>query len=92
MGGGVGYYFSEWILEGEPGMDFTCADPRRFGPWATKRFACARNREQFGDNFGIHYPDYQMKTGRGIRRFPVHDAYTAAGAVWASDQGWELPA
>ena len=92
MGGGVGYYFSEWILEGEPGMDFVHMDPRRFGPWATRRFACARNREQFGDNFGIHYPDYQMKTGRGIRRFPVHDAYTAAGAVWASDQGWELPA
>ena len=92
MGGGVGYYFSEWILEGEPGMDFVHTDPRRFGPWATRRFACARNREQFGDNFGIHYPDYQMKTGRGIRRFPVHDAYTAAGAVWASDQGWELPA
>ena len=48
--------------------------------------------EKFGENFGIHYPDYQMKTGRGVKRFPVHDAYAAAGAVWASDQGWELPA
>ena len=27
MGGGVGYYFSEWILEGEPGMDFVHTDP-----------------------------------------------------------------
>ena len=92
MGAGVGFHLSEWILDGEPGIDFVRADPRRYGPWATKRFACARNREKFGDNFGIHYPDYQMKTGRGVKRFPVHDAYAAAGAVWASDQGWELPA
>ena len=92
MGAGVGFYLSEWILDGEPGIDFIRADPRRYGPWATRRFACARNREKFGDNFGIHYPDYQMKTARGVKRFPVHDAYAAAGAVWASDQGWELPA
>ena len=92
MGCGVGYYLSQWILEGEPGIDFIRTDPRRYGRWATKRFACARNRERFGDNFGIHYPDYQMKTARGVKRFPVHDAYTAAGAVWSSDQGWELPA
>ena len=92
MGCGIGYYLSQWILEGEPGIDFIRTDPRRYGRWATKRFACARNRERFGDNFGIHYPDYQMKTARGVKRFPVHDAYSAAGAVWSSDQGWELPA
>ena len=57
MGAGVGFYLSEWILDGEPGIDFVRADPRRYGPWATRRFACARNREKFGDNFGIHYPD-----------------------------------
>ena len=92
MGAGTGYYLSRWILDGDPGIDFIRTDPRRYGPWATKRFAGVRNREKFGDNFGIHYPDYQMKTGRGVKRFPVHDAYTAAGAVWSSDQGWELPA
>ncbi len=92
MGGGVGYYYSRWILDGDPGIDFISTDPRRYGGYATKRYASSRNREAFGDNFGIHYPDYQNKTARGVRRYPVHDAYTAAGAVWASDCGWEVPA
>ena len=64
MGGGLGYYFSEWILEGEPSIDMSGGDPRRFGSWATKRFASERNREQFGNNFGVFYPDYQMQMGR----------------------------
>lgn len=91
MGGGVGFYLSRWILEGEPGMDMMGADPRRYSGYATKRYAAERNRETFGNNFGVHYPDYQLKTARGVKRFPVHDALTAAGAVWGSDSGWELP-
>ena len=91
MGGGVGFYLARWILEGDPGMDMLSADPRRYSDFATKRYAAARNRETFGNNFGVHYPDYQLTTARGVRRFPVHDALARVGAVWGSEAGWELP-
>ena len=89
--GGIGYYLSEWIIEGEPSIDMWDFDVRRYGDYATKNYASLRNREVFGFNFGIHFPDFQWSTARGIHRFPVHDRLTRAGACWGSDYGWEVP-
>jgi dimethylglycine dehydrogenase len=90
-GGGIGHHLAEWIMSGEASVDLSDIDPRRFGGFATKGYACRRNREVFGRILGVFYNDHQWETARGLKRWPVHDRYTRAGAVWGSVYGWEVP-
>ena len=91
MGGGVGHYLSEWIVEGEPGIDLSEIDCRRFGAYANKRWAAVKVREAFGNNFGIHYPGYEWPAGRPNKTAPCFDRLSREGAVWGSVYGWEVP-
>ncbi len=54
--GGSGWQLAEWITEGEPGIDMWDADPRRFGPYANKRYTKIKNEEAYEHIFIIHYP------------------------------------
>ena len=91
MGGGIATHLAEWITEGEPGIDLSEIDLRRFGGHATKKWASIKNREAFGHNFGIHYPGYEWPAGRPAKTAPAYDRHTAMGAVWGSVYGWEAP-
>ena len=55
--GGAGWQLAEWIVEGEPGIDMLAVDPRRFGPYTSKRYVVAKNEETYRNVFTIHYPD-----------------------------------
>ena len=35
--GGAGWQLAEWIVEGEPSIDMMGVDPRRFGPYASRK-------------------------------------------------------
>src|SRR6266851_2598455 len=54
MGGGLGHYLSELIVEGGCSIDFSEYDPRRFGDHANKAYARIKCPEAFGNNFGIY--------------------------------------
>jgi dimethylglycine dehydrogenase len=91
MGGGLGHYLSEMIVEGDCSIDFTEFDPRRFGSHVNKPYASIKAREAFGNNFGIYYPDYEWPAARPLKTSPCHDRLKAAGAVFGSVNGWEVP-
>ena len=91
MGGGIGHYLSEWMIDGEPGIDLSEIDCRRFGAYANKRWTAVKAREAFGHNFGIHYPGYEWPAGRPNRSAPSHGRLSERGAVWGAVYGWEVP-
>lgn len=92
MGGGLGYYLAEMIVDGECSIDFVDYDPRRFGDHVNKPFACIKSREAFGNNFGIFYPDYEWPAARPSKAPPCYDRLKACRAVFGSFNGWEVPA
>ena len=89
MGGGIADQLASWILDGEPEIDVSEIDCRRFGGYANKVWTGNRNRETFGHNFGVHFPDFQWQSGRPSKTMPCYDRLSLAGAVWGSVYGWE---
>ena len=89
--GGAGWQLAEWIVEGEPGIDMLAADPRRFGPYTSKRYVVKKNEETYRNVFVIHFPDEERPDGRPCKTSPVYDKLDRMGAVWGQRYGWERP-
>jgi glycine cleavage system aminomethyltransferase T/glycine/D-amino acid oxidase-like deaminating enzyme len=89
---GVGKAMAEWIEAGEPPMDLWEVDIARFDRAAASRgFLVERMQEAVANQFDMHWPFKQMRTGRGVRRSPLHDGFARAGAVFGAPAGWERP-
>src|SRR5690242_14891571 len=90
--GGAGQALAQWILTGDPGIDLTASDIRRFAPFHGNN---AWLRDRVGEILGLHYalpwPNRELATARPFRRSPVHHLLEAAGAVFGSRMGWERP-
>ena len=89
--GGAGWQLAEWIAEGEPSIDMTGVDPRRFGPYASRGYLRAKNEEAYANVFTVHYPDEERQAARPLKRAPCYDRMKALGAVFGSVYGWERP-
>ena len=87
--GGSGWQLAEWIVEGEPGIDMWDADPRRFGPYANKRYTKIKNEEAYEHIFIIHYPFEERPGARPAKTAPCYDRMKALGAVFGQKYGWE---
>src|SRR6516162_10006372 len=90
--GGAGQALAQWILTGDPGIDLTASDIRRFAPFqGNNRWL----RDRVGEILGLHYampwPNRELATARPFRRSPVHHLLEAAGACFGSRNGWERP-
>ncbi len=87
--GGSGWQLAEWIVAGEPGIDMLAVDPRRFGPYTSKRYVVKKNEETYRNVFVIHFPDEERPDARPAKTSPVYDKIDAKGAVWGQRYGWE---
>ena len=87
--GGAGWQLAEWIVEGEPGIDMLAVDPRRFGPYTSRRYVVQKNEETYRNVFTVHFPDEERPDGRPAKTSPVYDKLRARGAVWGQRYGWE---
>ncbi|MBE9553498.1 MAG: FAD-dependent oxidoreductase, partial [Proteobacteria bacterium] len=88
--GGVGKAVSNWILEGDPGLDLWPFDIRRFGSLhANHRFLHDRAIESYSKYYAIHWPGEELETARGVRRSPLYQTLKEQGAVFGSKFGWE---
>src|SRR6516165_3683715 len=90
--GGAGQALAQWILAGDPGIDLTASDIRRFGPFhGNYRWL----RDRVGEILGLHYalpwPNRELATARPFRRSPVHHLMAEANACFGSRMGWERP-
>jgi 4-methylaminobutanoate oxidase (formaldehyde-forming) len=90
--GGVGRVLADWIRDRHPPMDLTDVDVRRMHPFQSNRsYLRERTTESLGLLYAMHWPFYQVRTARGVRRSPFHDRLVAAGACMGETAGWERP-
>lgn len=87
--GGVGKYLTEWIIDGEPSIDLSTLDPRRFGNWTSKAYTLAKVHEAYRLQYQLAVPDNEREAGRPVKTVPVYDLQKAQGAVFGSRYGWE---
>lgn len=90
-GGTMGARLSRWILNGDPGMDMSALDPRRFGDYVTKRWTADKVRETWGRHMLAHIPGEDTPAGRPLKTVGSYDLLTAKGAVWTVLDGYEVP-
>src|SRR5215467_2804010 len=90
--GGAGRALAEQILTGDPGLDMTVTDIRRFAAFHGNN---AWLRDRVGEILGLHYaipwPNRELTTARPFRRSPVHHLLAEANACFGSRNGWERP-
>jgi dimethylglycine dehydrogenase len=89
--GGAGDLLSDWMVNGEPAIDPWDVDPRRFGPYANKRYTKIKNEECYEHVFIHHYPLEERPGARPAKTAPCYDRMKALGAVFGQKYGWERP-
>jgi heterotetrameric sarcosine oxidase gamma subunit len=90
--GGAGKALADWIVDGDPGVDLTVVDIRRFaGFHGSNRWLRDRVAEVLGLHYAISWPNRELETARPMRRSPVHHLLREAGACFGSKMGWERP-
>jgi dimethylglycine dehydrogenase len=87
--GGSGWQLAEWIVEGEPGIDMMAVDPRRYGPYTSKRYVVEKNEETYRNVFVTHFPDEERPAARPAKTSPIYDKLARMGAVFGQRYGWE---
>jgi glycine cleavage system T protein len=90
--GGIGKVLADWINDGHPPMDLASVDVRRNMPFQSNgRYLHDRVTETLGLLYAVHWPFYQYRTSRGVRRMPLHEKHAQAGACFGETAGWERP-
>lgn len=86
----AGRFIAEWIVEGAPSADVATLDVRRFAAALSQEsFLRARVSEIPGYHCRIHALDDDYASGRSLRLPAMHADWAAAGARFASVNGWE---
>jgi glycine cleavage system aminomethyltransferase T/glycine/D-amino acid oxidase-like deaminating enzyme len=88
--GGAGLALAQWIVAGEPNLDLSPVDIRRFVPMqGNKRWLRGRVQEIVGLHFAMAWPNREPESARGVRRSPIHHLLDAQGACFGTKMGWE---
>ncbi|MEM7288837.1 MAG: FAD-dependent oxidoreductase [Pseudomonadota bacterium] len=90
--GGVGLTMAEWMIDGSPSRSMGTLLAARSHPFqANTKYVHDRSAEAIGFHYGLAWQGRQVTTARNIRKVPLHDRLSAAGAVFAERIGWEVP-
>ncbi len=90
-GGTMGERLARWILTGDPGMDMSEIDARRFGNYVSKRWTADKVHQTWGTHMEPHIPGEDRPAARPAKTAGSYDILTAKGAVWSVMDGWEVP-
>ncbi|RLB91535.1 MAG: dimethylglycine dehydrogenase [Deltaproteobacteria bacterium] len=84
-----GLHTAEWIIEGEPSIDLSAADSRRYGDYANQYWAHEKIMETYEMMYAIEYPGEIRPAARKAKTSPVYDTLKAKGACFSQTYGWE---
>ena len=88
--GGVGQVIAEWIVDGQPEVDVSLMDIRRFGAqYRSRRHARERALEAYARYYDIVYPHEERRAGRPLRTSSLYGRLQALGASFGEKAGWE---
>ena len=89
---GAGQAIAEWIVNGQPTMDLTEVDIKRFQPFQNNsKYLYDRTVEGVGVLYDMHWPERQYQSARGARQSALHHLIKSNGACFGSVAGWERP-
>ncbi len=91
QGGGVGLALSNWMVDGDPGMDVWAMDIARFGKWATRAYTNVKVRENYGRRFRVRFPNEELTAARPLRTTPMYHKWLELGAVMGDSWSLEAP-
>ncbi|WP_107676311.1 FAD-dependent oxidoreductase [Agrobacterium sp. LAD9] len=91
----LGRYLAEWLLEGEPSINLSQMDPRRFGEYADKFYAIQKMQGVATGHTGS-YAGLEMDSGKplgagAVWTSPVYGLMKSRRAVLETVDGWEVP-
>ncbi|MCP3799676.1 FAD-dependent oxidoreductase [Allokutzneria sp. A3M-2-11 16] len=88
--GGVGKVMAEWIVSGDPGLDVSHMDIRRFGRhYGSPAYTRKRVVENYETYYDIPYPHRERSAGRPLRVSPAYSWHVEHGATFGEKSGWE---
>ena len=88
--GGAGRALAEWITEGEPGLDLSAVDIRRFAAFnGNNQWLHDRVSEVLGLHYALPWPNRELTSARPFRRSPAYHLLKQANAGFGSKMGWE---
>ena len=88
--GGAGQALAEWIIEGEPSLDLSAVDIRRFARFnGNSQWLHDRVSEVLGLHYAVPWPNRELATARPFRRSPAYHLLKRANACFGSRMGWE---
>lgn len=90
---GVAGVLADWIVTGDPGVDTTSLDFRRFDQThLTRTVSIERASENYDEVYDIIHPRKQTQKLRKFATTPFYARQEALGAVFGTTQGgWERP-
>ena len=89
---GVGKAMADWVVQGRSPIDLWEVDIMRFQPKDNDLgFVRERIIEAVSNQFDMHWPLKQYKTGRNRTRSVWHERMAELGAVFGATAGWERP-
>ena len=88
--GGAGRALAEWITSGEPGLDLSAVDIRRFARFnGNNQWLHDRVSEVLGLHYAVPWPNRELASARPFRRSPAYHLLKQANACFGSKMGWE---
>jgi len=89
QGGGVGLALSNWIVDGDPGLDIWAMDISRFGSYANMAYTNAKVRENYSRRFSIRFPNEELEAARPLLTTPIYDELKQRGGQFGASFGLE---
>ena len=88
--GGAGRALAEWITEGEPSLDASAVDIRRFARFnGNNQWLHDRVSEVLGLHYAVPWPNRELTSARPFRRSPAYHLLNQANACFGAKMGWE---
>ena len=88
--GGAGRALAEWITSGEPDLDLSAVDIRRFARFnGNNQWLHDRVSEVLGLHYAVPWPNRELASARPFRRSPAYHLLKQANASFGSKMGWE---
>jgi 4-methylaminobutanoate oxidase (formaldehyde-forming) len=90
--GGAGKALADWIVDGDPGVDLSSVDVRRFAR-VRDTLTAVRDRaaENLSRHYAIGYAGHEFESARNLRLSPLHERLASIGAEFGDRGGWERP-
>ncbi len=90
-GPGLTRELARWIVHGSADISMREFDPRRFGPYADRKWQLIKAKEDYCLRHEIPYPHFNRLAGRPVKPSPLYEVLKSQGAVFEEVYGHERP-